>query len=435
MVPNPIRSSEWVLRALPPPSHRSPTAAPRPECAWRSPNHQQPKSGAELKSQFLGQPQSQHRIAGRFVIMTNKILILTGAPESNALDWSAGGLLSEFQDSISRFTGVNSDAYNRLPCATSSAPEHAAWRSLSLDRAHLPTGFTQQCPVNFYYGPDETVFGPSPEFLTTASFSAVSDGDDGDDDEHTVLSQLYEHSIAVHEALPSSQLVPQSTGQVSSFLSDSSASFVSGDGSQPGSIKGPVLFRGSHLLHDLKNIPSAAYLAKIQPKTMTCNLIVGIISISEARAVKTRWGATKYLVEVLVGDESKAGFAITYWLPYDSVEESRLGGFRPRDIVLVQNVALNVFTNKVYGSSLRKDLTKVHLLYRMKLDSRDIGGYYSTADLASTGILHPQLAKTRRVRDWVLNFVGRGVDEGHDRAKAKHKPRWDRPPADDTQLS
>jgi hypothetical protein len=364
--------------------------------------------------------------------MVSKILILAGAPESNALDWSADGLLSHFEDSISRFVSV--DPCNRVPRATTSTPKHAAWRSLPLDRANIPTGFTQQFPINFYYGPDETVFGPSPEFLTTASFSALSD-DAGDDGEHdTVLSQLYEHSIAIHEALPSSQLVPQSTGQASSFLSDDTGSFVSGDGSQPGSIKGPVLFRGSDLLHDLKNIPSAAYLTKIRPHTLTCNLIVGIISISQPRAVKTRWGATKYLAEVLVGDDSKAGFAITYWLPYDSVEESRLGGLRPRDIVLVQSVALNVFTNKVYGSSLRKDLTKVHLLYRMKLDSRDTGGYYNTADLASTGTVHPQLAKTRRVRDWVLNFVGRGAPEGHDSAKTIRRPRWDRPPADDTQL-
>ncbi|KAG7286177.1 hypothetical protein NEMBOFW57_008482 [Staphylotrichum longicolle] len=130
---------------------------------------------------------------------------------------------------------------------------------------------------------------------------------------------------------------------------------------------------------------------------MTFNLIVGIISISQPRAVKTRWGATKYLVEVLVGDETKAGFAITYWLPYNSVDESPLAGLRPQDVVLVQNVALNVFNNKVYGSSLRKNLTKVHLLSRMKLDPQDTGGYYSTSDLSFPGSAHPQLEKTRRL--------------------------------------
>jgi hypothetical protein len=357
--------------------------------------------------------------------MANKILIFTGAPEYNALDWTASGLLSEFQDTIARFAGATTET--RLPSTTSSAPEHAVWRSLSLDKATIPTGFSQQYAINVDYGPDETVFGPSPEFLDTVTLSFTSDGDDSA--HNPVLSQFYEHSIAVHDELPSSQLVSQSTGQATSFLSDGTSSFLSGDGSQPGSIKGPILFRGSDLVGDLKSIPPAAYLLKIQPQTMTCNLIVGIISVSQPRAIKTRWGATKYLVEVLVGDETKAGFAITYWLPYDSVHESPLAGLRPRDIVLVQNVGLNVFAKKVYGSSLRKNLTKVHLLYRMKLDSRDAGGYYSASDLSAASV-HPQLEKTRRVRDWVLNFVGRGTHQ----AKMNRKPRWDRPPEDDTQL-
>ncbi|KAK4149068.1 hypothetical protein C8A00DRAFT_38336 [Chaetomidium leptoderma] len=357
--------------------------------------------------------------------MGNKILILAGAPESNALDWSASVLLSGFQDTIARFAGMGT--LTGAAPAVSSAPEHAVWRSLALDRARLSTGFSQQYAANVNYGPDQSAFEPSPEFLTTVTMSFASDGDDGE--HNPELSQLYEHSIAVHQELPSSQLISQSTGRTTSFLSDNT-SLLSGHGSQAGSAKGPLLFRGSDLLSDLKTVPSAAYLLKIQPQTMTCNLIIGVISISQPRAIKTRWGATKYLVEVLVGDETKAGFAITYWLPFDNPDESPLAGLRPQDIVLMQNVALNVFTNKVYGSSLRKNLTKAHLLYRMKLDPRDTGGYYSTSDLSSPD-LHPQLEKTRRVRDWVLSFVGGGT---HAIGKADRRPRWDKPPADDTQL-
>ncbi|EAQ85085.1 hypothetical protein CHGG_09099 [Chaetomium globosum CBS 148.51] len=360
-------------------------------------------------------------------IMANKILIFSGAPDSNSLDWHTGGLLSGFQDTIAQFTGLTTET--GLHPTTSPAPDHAAWRSLSLDKATIPTGFSQQYDRGVYYGPEESAFGSSPEFLATVSLSFDSDADDGE--QNSILSQFYEHSVVIHEELSSSQLISQSTGQSTSLLSDST-SFLSGNGSQPGSTKGPVLFRGSDLIGDLRSIPSAAYLLKIHPQTMTYNLIVGIISISQPRAVKTRWGATKYLVEVLVGDETKAGFAITYWLPYDSVEDSPLGGMRPRDVVLIQNVAFNVFMKKVYGSSLRKDLTRVHLLYRVKLDPQDTGGYYTTSDLSSAGGAHPQLAKTRRVRDWVLNFVGRG---SHNRAKPDPRPRWDKPPDDDTQLA
>jgi hypothetical protein len=237
--------------------------------------------------------------------------------------------------------------------------------------------------------------------------------------------------MVAHQEFSSSQLISQSSAQTTSFLTDGTPSW-SGDGTQGGPVKEPLVFRGSDLLIDLRNIPSASYLDKIQPQTMTANLIVGIISISRPRAVKTRWGTTKHLVEVLVGDETKAGFAITYWLPSDSVANSALAGLRPRDIVLMQNVALNVFANNVYGSSLPRNMTRVHLLYGMRLDSKDVQGYYSTADLSSTGSVHPQLDKTCRVRDWVLDFVGRG---SQGRSTHKTRPRWDKPPADDTQVT
>jgi hypothetical protein len=359
--------------------------------------------------------------------MTDKILIFAGAPETKALDWSSGGLLTEFEQTVAWLAGIDRSSQDLPP--TSPASGHAAWRSLALDGAHFSTRVMHQHVVSFDRGRNDSVFGPSPEFLTTVSLSFSSDGDASD--HSPALSQFYEHSMAAHQDVPSSQLISQSTGQATSYLGDTTTSFMSGDGSQSGSVKGPLLFRGSDLVCDLKNIPSAAYLLKIQPQTMTCNLVVGLISISPPRAVKTRWGTIKHLVELLVGDETKAGFAITYWLPSDDVAESPLAGLRPRDIVMVQNVALNVFTNRVYGSSLRKELTKVHLLYRMKLDSRDAGGYYSPADLMSSRHAHPQLEKTRRARDWVLNFVARGPLDTSDMDPG---PRWNKPPDDDTQL-
>lgn len=354
--------------------------------------------------------------------MATKILIYTGAPERNALDWNPSGLLSEFQDAVAWFTGINT---NTQPEAAPepSAPEHAAWRSLSLDKANIPTGFSQQYAANFDYGP-----GASPEFLTTASLSFTSEATD---DYSQALSQFYEHSLAIHQDLPSSHLVSQPSTQSISLLNDTT-SFLGTGGTQPESAREPLLFPGSHVLGDLGHVPSAAYLVKIQPQTMTYNFIVGIISISQPRMIKTRWGTAKHLVEVLVGDETKAGFAITYWLPSDSVAKSPLAGFRPQDIVLMQNVGLNVFANKVYGSSLRKNLTKLHLLYRVKLNSQDTAGHYTTADLSSSrNPSHPQLEKTRRVRDWVLNFVGAGNNDG---PKTVSKARWDTPPDDDTQL-
>lgn len=354
----------------------------------------------------------------RFDSMTSKILIFAGAPESSALNWDSSQLLSEFQDAAARVAGLNTNTRE----AASSAPEHAAWRSLSLDRANIHTDFSQRYSFSLHDGPGAFTPGSDTEFPTSTSLSFI-DGDESD--------RFYEHSLAIHQDLTSSQLVSQSSTQISHVLGDDTTSFMSDVGTQTPA-REPLLFRGSDVLGDLKNIPPAASLIKIQPQTMTCNLLAGIISISQPRAIKTRWGSTKHLVEVLVGDETRAGFTVTYWLPSDSIENSPLAGLRPQDIVLMQNVALNVFTNKVYGSSLRKNLTKMYLLYRAKLDAHDTGGHYSTSDLASATSAHPQLEKTRRVRDWVRNFVGHGSREG---AKMNPGPRWNRPPADDTQLA
>lgn len=125
------------------------------------------------------------------------------------------------------------------------------------------------------------------------------------------------------------------------------------------------------------------------------------------------------LIEVLVGDETKSGFAINFWLSsLQSAEGDMrdvLSRLRPQDVVLVRNVALSSFRGKVYGQSLRKEMTKVHLLYRNRIDRTDVGGCYNAADLAD-GIIHPQVEKTKNVREWVLRFVGAGPGP---KAKAK----------------
>jgi hypothetical protein len=148
---------------------------------------------------------------------------------------------------------------------------------------------------------------------------------------------------------------------------------------------------------------------------MTVNLIVGIISIPEPRHIKTRRGADVELIEVLVGDETKSGFGISFWLSSQSTGgdmRTALSGLRPQDIVLMRNVALSSFRDKVYGQSLRKEMTKVHLLYRNRVDKSDIEGFYRAGDLApDVQRTHPQVEKTKRVREWVMKFVGLGASQ------------------------
>ncbi|KAH7157572.1 hypothetical protein B0J13DRAFT_617651 [Dactylonectria estremocensis] len=339
-----------------------------------------------------------------------KLMLFAGAPPASSLS-PESCTLQELDDGLAAFLGIPRGQQRRQPSPLTS---QIAWRSLPLTRQPLHTGFSQTHNVSDYY-----LLPSRPEFFTTAQIFC-EDSFDGElptlDSEgaHQVLSQFYDHSLAVHNSIPSSQ--PESHDQSSttdtSFVTTSSTH-------QPctTSISVPC-----HL-SDLEDIPRARHIQALSPQTVTLNLIVGVLSIAQPRTVTTRWGRVLALVEVLVGDETKSGFAVTFWLSNDNASETQVRSLRRQDVVLMQNVALHIFRGKVYGQSLRKDMTKVDLLWR-----RNGSGLYTTKDLARRGQGHPQLQKTRHVKDWVLKFVG---GEPASRTRAPRKS-WDRPP-DDTQ--
>ena len=161
--------------------------------------------------------------------------------------------------------------------------------------------------------------------------------------------------------------------------------------------------------------------------TMTVNIIVAILSIAEPKTViaGAKYGKPREteLVEMLVGDDTKSGFSITMWLPREmhvnwkdgahyipegqrSALRRDLKMLRSRDIVLLQNVALSFFNGKVHGQSLRRDVTKVNLLFRKKIDDQDVAGVYSVQSLRNATDSDQQLVKVKKVRDWLLEFVG-----------------------------
>ncbi|KLU92138.1 hypothetical protein MAPG_11085 [Magnaporthiopsis poae ATCC 64411] len=386
--------------------------------------------------------------------MPRKLLIYAGAPLSDSLDWSPSTLIDSFTEPVARLIGLTRGPLCRDPGLASSfdASDHPAWRSLALKRRRLATGFSQQPMLGW----DGESFPPDPGFFTTADVSLRSDASPSllkhdDEEESSILSQFCERSLAAHNDIPSSQLDAISSAE-SSFVTDATTSFVSDstqeessvviDDSQPPPAPPPPLHPGVGIaaqVHDLGYLPSAAHLASISPQTMTVNIIVGIISILPKRTVRTRWGGSRSLVEVLVGDETRAGFGITFWLP-PSGGKSPVEDMRAQDVVLMRNVALGSFMRKVYGYGLRRDLTKVHLLHRRKLDADDVGGHYSTADLQGPSgsldhHLHPQLLKAQKVREWVIRFVGGDVVPtlGQKRKKEGRRRRWDVPPPDETQ--
>ncbi|KAI1074199.1 hypothetical protein F5B20DRAFT_467483 [Whalleya microplaca] len=362
-------------------------------------------------------------------------IILTGAPESHALNWNDSNLLNRFLDPIASFAGLDRRlASSTTDTALGSALDVAVWRSIPLRRIALSTGFSQLHAVReghsggLPYG-DARFFTSIPPSQNTTFGSTESD-----ESHEEILEQFYDHSLALHDDISSSQLPAMSfaTDSTSLDTTEGVTYHVSTQSSSCSTRQYPSFAVEPAHLSDLEDIPDAPYLQSITPQTMTVNLIVGLISIAEPRTVKTRWGSTKSLIELLVGDETKCGFSITFWLsePTDS-SSIILKNLRRQDIILIQNVALSSFMKKVHGHSLRKGLTKVDLLHRRKLDRSDQGGLYSTKDVSSNKAAHPQLLKTRRVREWVMNFVaGGGTALGKRKQNGKPVRSWDMPPED-----
>lgn len=361
----------------------------------------------------------------------NRLIILTGAPETTRLNWGESHLVDN--DLLTRAASTGSGG----PDPSTSRPPPPQWRQLSktgegIEKLEMGKG-TEMVQVEDAGGAQ---FFTADDLLSPIQASNASLGDDSagsvvsTEATAEALSQFYNHSFAIHTDIPPSLLSeldsePASAGR-SSFDSDA------GTPTSPSSairlpFQWPTLpVPQTQHLTDLEAIPGAAYLRSIEPQTMTVNLIVAILSIAPPRSVTAgvKWGKERQseLVEVLVGDDTKTAFSITMWLPPDlhvtwkdgatdmpdgsrSTLRRSLRLLRSRDIILVRNVALSSFRGKVHGQSLRKDVTKVDLLFRKKQDRDDIGGSYTVQAVNSASEHDAQLMKVRKVKDWLISFV------------------------------
>ena len=361
----------------------------------------------------------------------NRLIILTGAPETTSLNWGESHLISNDLLTKAASPGVVLQDPS-IPSTT-----HAQWRQLpntggglqEVDMgAETHIEHVEDVGRAQFFTPEELVSQVPSGNKTFGDKSASSIA--STETTSQALSQFYDHSFAVHKEIPPSLLSeldsePSSAGR-SSFESDAGTPI-----SPSSAIRTPFHWPSLPVPHtqhlsDLEDIPSATYLRSIEPQTMTVNIIVAILSIAPPRSVITgaRWGKERQseLVEVLVGDDTKTGFSITMWLPPDlhvtwkdgasdipdgsrSTLRRSLRLLRRRDIILVRNVALSSFQGKVHGQSLRKDITKVDLLFRKKQDRDDMGGSYTVQAVNSAGESDAQLMKVKKVRAWLINFV------------------------------
>lgn len=358
-----------------------------------------------------------------FVVMKDsdrKIIFLTGAPLSSSLQWDDWFLSAPLQGC---FAADPNHAEISLSAFAETGP---TWRSLPFDREHLPTGFTQLTKAEEVVGGHED-FANETSFLvaTDLSFISATSGENSNKGscpsppKDDLLTQFYEHSFAIHEEVSFPQALDyesiSETSNSTSFEDSYILSQLNG-ASSPG--KNLTKSRLSSIcLTDLARVPNANYLQAIIPQTMTVNLVFGIISIPQPRLIKTRRsGQTLGLVEMLVGDEKKAGFGISIWFSdpqeqneKDSDLRSTVARLRPQDIVLARNIALSSFKGKVYGQSLRRDTTTLDLLYRNKVDATDKEGAFGARELQDSESSNVQVFKVKRVRQWVMDFVGTGT--------------------------
>ncbi|KAL3438466.1 hypothetical protein BDV09DRAFT_159883 [Aspergillus tetrazonus] len=336
--------------------------------------------------------------------MSSRTIFLMGAPTFSSLRWDERDLLSESLPPFEDSKGCR----ERFGVFSGSTP--VKWRLLS---APIAPKTTQSKPSQVMTG--------GTRFFTTRDL-APSAGKCASEQEDSELSQFYDHSFTVHET--SEVSAPGALSGESAL--DSGLWTVSTDTSIATSDERETPAARPHIqggITDLKDIPNTVYLNSIVPQTMTVNLIVAIIDIRYPRRVITKhWKRELDLVEVVVGDETRAGFGVTFWLPPSdgkavntrgcgdkAGEELRasLMPLRPRDIVLLRNVGLSCFQDRVYGQSLRRGYTKIDLLHRQQVDATDTGGIYRIRDILS----HPAkdddlpLVKVRKVHEWIRRFV------------------------------
>lgn len=355
--------------------------------------------------------------------MQRKTIFLMGAPLPSHLDWANDELIHA---PLPPFRDTNST--DEEP--PSLQHDYVKWRILQ----PVGAGAWNHNYHDYYYDPENRDFLTTHQLMTTEeeSQSAHAHGDE------SVLSQFYDHSFAVHETseisvsgLLDDDSSQQSEPNLESLLAPAAVTPDKGNASEV-----PPALRIIGKLSDLQDIPTARHLQSIAPQTMTVNLIVGIIAVHPPRRVVTRQWKTEYdIIELIVGDETRTGFGINFWVIPDkslggrNQEIARLGRslatLRPQDIILLRTVGLSEFRDRVYGQSLRGGMTKVDLLHRRLVDVTDAGGFYQDGILARSSH-DDMLQKVRRVRDWVIRFVGttEGVGGGlSGMSQARRGPR------------
>ncbi|KXL51355.1 hypothetical protein M433DRAFT_394644 [Acidomyces richmondensis BFW] len=305
--------------------------------------------------------------------MDEKLLvILAGAPRVHELSWDEDTLNMNLQNPIKRFLGEQEVTTSPQLSQLSTIDQLPRWRSVTFDLPELTMQDDAdegvQHVARFLYYEDDTS-------LTNASATLASS------DDNTLLSST--SSIAT-----------------TSFNATTNTSFSASSASKLAMTLVPE-FDLAKEVTDLKQIPNAEFIAGINPQTVTVNVLAAVILIAPVRTVKLRKrpGNEMDIVELLLGDETRAGFTVSFWLvpaesqqePPDDLRET-LKTLKLGDIVFIQHVALYVWKDCVYGQSLSRKFTRNS----------------TSLDVVNNGLNLPTAtrAKVDRIQGWKDNFLG-----------------------------
>ncbi|KAI6874472.1 hypothetical protein KC343_g4697 [Hortaea werneckii] len=399
-------------------------------------------------------------------------IFLAGAPDSDSLTWDERHLLNQFEPPIQRFLGREASLSSTADgdASTLAIPK---WRS-------IPFNLNNSTALHTNRDRGESQQGT--QFLSFLH-DASTNYDASHEQDHLAF---LEQSLARLDELESSQITPMLEDETTTTFNSNLDDSLTGEegtpdlsNSQGAQERLATVARPQHPqtqqhqpfhiigpISDLRSIPSATHIDSIFPGTMTLNLLCAVISVSPLRTVqlrrRQRAGITgnpqhpnsdsadaahaeeRELLEILLGDETRAGFSATFWfLPesdaarilishtterrggaggggrpnvWDANEDSKtrrqnLLSLRAGDVVLIRNLALSVFKGGVYGQSLRETRGKTGLGRGNFTDVRVLEeengeGFLSSLPPSMRGQVR---GKMRRVREWRDGFVGPGV--------------------------
>ena len=264
-----------------------------------------------------------------------EFLLLTGAPRCKDLSWTEIDLTVKLRHPFQSDDG----AIVKDPSSTDSFP---AWRELHLSPRYFHTGFSQCHYPVFFQGVNK----PENE-----------DGSRYDTSANTVSGSFMSDSLSL--------------SAVESFRDTLTV---------PSQFSDPLLrcIRTT----DLSELLAAHALdIPLQYRSNLVNLLVVILTVPSPQTIQIKRPGIKKeadLIRLPVADETCTIFEISVWLdcmdriapgnvnPLNNTTSSlkkAVSSLQKHDIVLVQNVALRVFQNKVGASSIR-GLTEIKLLYR-----------------------------------------------------------------------